>query len=159
MKHAEELACENAMPPGSIAYAVPGRCSSCTPICWHSPSYYPPPLHREVQKLHRHRRMNHSLRQLPHGLPVCFVESPQGFVVWMLPPCQPQVRYLVTAGCLQLPTRANLGHESVQPDVQQCPRMVGWSPHRVSLYLHAKLRPALPIQRVHELSHEPRWVI
>ena len=53
-----------------------------------------------------------------------FVESPQGVVVWMLPPGQPQIRYLVLAGRLQLPAGAHPGHEAVQPHAQQRTRMV-----------------------------------
>ena len=67
-----------------------------------------------------------TLEQLPH---VPFVEPPQGIVVGMLPPGQPQVRYLVPAGRLQLPARAHPGHEeelAVQPHAQQRTWMVGW---------------------------------
>ena len=56
-----------------------------------------------------------------------FVEPPQGIVVGMLPPGQPQVRYLVPAGRLQLSARAHTGHEAIQPHAQQCTRMVGWA--------------------------------
>ena len=53
--------------------------------------------------------------KLPHGLPMPFVEPPQGIVVGMLPPGQPQVRYLVPAGRLQLSARAHTDHEAVSP--------------------------------------------
>ncbi len=88
-----------------------------------------------------------------------FVEPPQGIVVGMLPPGQPQVRYLVPAGRLQLSARAYTGHEAVQPHTQQCARMVGWRSHRVTFYVHAKLRLGISIQSIDELGDEPRRMI
>ena len=88
-----------------------------------------------------------------------FVESPQGVMVRMLPPGQPQVRYLVSAGRLQLPARAHPRHEAVQPHAQQRTRMVGRRSQRITLYIHSKLRPALPVQSVNELSHESRRMV
>ena len=58
------------------------------------------------------------------GLAMPSVEPLQGAVVRMLPPGQPQVRYLVPAGCLQLPARPHPGHEAVQPDAKQRTRVV-----------------------------------
>ena len=87
------------------------------------------------------------------------VEPPQGVVVRMLPPGQPQVRYLVPAGRLQLPARAYPGHETVQPHAQQRTWMVGWRSQHLPVYLHLKLPPVLPVQSVNELGHEPRRMV
>ena len=61
--------------------------------------------------------------------------------------------------CLQLPARAYPGHEAVQPHAQQCARVVRRRSQRITVYLHAKLRPAIPPQRVNELGHESRWMV
>ena len=58
------------------------------------------------------------------GLAMPSVEPLQGAVVRMLPPGQPQVRYLVPAGCLQLPARPHPGREAVRPDAKQRTRVV-----------------------------------
>ena len=80
-------------------------------------------------------------------------------MVRMLPPGQPQVRYLVPAGRLQLPARAYPGHETVQPHAQQRTWMVGWRSQHLPVYLHPKLPPVLPVQSVNELGHEPRRMV
>ena len=116
-------------------------------------------LNRQVHQLHRHCRTHRTLEQLPHGLPMPSVEPPQGVVVRMLPPGQPQVRYLVPAGRLQLPARAHPGHEAVQPHAQQRTWMVGWRSQHLPVYLHPKLPPVLPVQSVNELGHESRRMV
>ena len=73
----------------------------------------------------------------------------------MLPSCQPEVGDLIPASCLQLAAGAHVGHEAVQPHTQQCTWMVGRRSQQFSIRLHTQFCPVLPVQRIHELGHEP----
>ena len=145
-------------PTDPTALSSPRHRSSCSLRRWRPPSYHPPPEPPDPPTSWPPPYARYA-RTVPHGLPMPFVEPPQGIVVGMLPPGQPQVRYLVPASRLQLSARAHTGHEAIQPHAQQCTRMVGWRSHRVTFYVDAKLRPCISIQSIDELGDEPRRMI
>ena len=88
------------------------------------------------------------------------VEPPQGVVVRMLPPGQPQVRYLVPAGRLQLPARAYPGHETVQPHAQQRTWMVGWRSQHLPRLSPPQAPPRHSRSKASTNSaHEPRRMV
>ena len=95
-------------------------------------------------------------RRAESDFPFRLTNQEQRDLRWYL---EPQIRYLVPAGRLQLATGTHPGHEAIQPHAEQCPSMVGRRSQRVSVYLHPQLGPAFFVQSVNEHGHESSRVI
>ena len=84
------------------------------------------------------------VEQASEAEPVVLPEAPERVVVGSLSAGQPQIGQLLAAGRFELAGRADPVHETVEPDAEQRPGMVGAGAHPPAAQVDADLRPLRP---------------